>query len=61
MIVYDSISLPLLSGIWDALRDPVRPLQSLRTKAALENCCRKAKRDGGKPFDRYVNEASSSR
>jgi hypothetical protein len=57
MIAYDKIALPLLSGIWDALRDPVRPLQSLRTKEALESCARKARRDGGRPLERYVNEA----
>jgi hypothetical protein len=57
MIVYGTISFSLLSGIWDALRDPVRPLQSLRTKEALESCARKARRDGGRPLERYVNEA----
>ncbi|MGA7329758.1 MAG: hypothetical protein WBX25_36075 [Rhodomicrobium sp.] len=56
MSIHHSVSPSLLSGIWDALREPVLPLESLRVKDTLNVCGQKAKRDGGKPFERYLNE-----
>jgi hypothetical protein len=51
------VSHSLLSELWQALREPVRPLESLRAKEAMKSLCRRAQQDGGMPLVRYVNEA----